>query len=56
MTALLARLPGRSKTQAVEQAIDAFLSADAVARLKTLAGALEIEDISGVLRAADRTT
>lgn len=56
MTTLLARLPGRSKTEAIEQAIGAFLASDAVDRLKALAGTLEIEDRSRELRGLDRTT
>jgi hypothetical protein len=56
MATLLARLPGRSKTEAVEHAIDSFLSSDAVDRLKTLAGTLEIEDLSSELRRVDRSS
>jgi hypothetical protein len=56
MTTLLARLPGRSKTDAVEYAIEAFLASDAVDRLKKLAGTMEIEDLSHELRTLDRTT
>lgn len=56
MTTLLDRLPGRSKTEAVEHAIGAFLSIDAVDRLKALAGTLEIDDVSRDLRSVDRTT
>jgi hypothetical protein len=56
METLLARLPGRSKTHAVEHAISSFLSSDSVDRLKALAGTLEIEDVSTGLRALDRTT
>ena len=56
MTTLLARLPGRSKTDAIEHAIEAFLAGDAVDRLKKLAGTLEIEDLSRELRSRDRTT
>ena len=56
MSTLLARLPGRSKTEAIEHAIGAFLASDAVDRLKTLAGTLEIEDLSHDLRRVDRTT
>ena len=56
MSALLARLPGRSKTEAVEHAIAAFVAGDAIDRLKALAGNLEIEDVSRELRARDRTT
>jgi len=56
MTTLLARLPGSSKTEAIEHAIGAFLSADAVDRLRALAGTLEIEDLSTEMRRLDRTT
>lgn len=56
MATLLARLPGRSKTQAIEVAIGSFLSSDAVDRLKSLAGTLDIEDLSAELRRVDRTT
>jgi len=56
MATLLARLPGRTKTDAVEHAIGSFLAADSVARLTALAGTLEIEDVSHDLRALDRTT
>ena len=56
MTTLLARLPGRSKTDAIEHAIEAFLAGDAVDRLKKLAGTMEIEDLSHELRSLDRTT
>lgn len=56
MTALLARLPGRSKTEAIEYAISTFVANDAVERLKALAGTLEIEDLSIELRRQDRTT
>jgi len=56
MRTLLDRLPGRSKTDAIEYAIEAFLAGDAVDRLRGLAGTLEIEDLSQELRALDRTT
>ena len=56
MATLLARLPGRSKTDAVELAIGSFLSSDAVDRLKSLAGTLELDDPSVALRRVDRTT
>jgi hypothetical protein len=56
MRTLLARLPGRSKTDAIEHAIEAFLAGDAVDRLKGLAGTMEIVDVSHELRALDRTT
>jgi len=55
MAALLARLPGRSKTDAIEYAIGSFLADDSVERLKKLAGTMEIADLSGELRALDRT-
>jgi hypothetical protein len=56
MATLLARLPGRSKTDAIEHAIGAFLAGDAVDRLKMLAGTMEIEDVSRELRQLDRAT
>ena len=56
MRTLLDRLPGRSKTDAIEHAIEAFLADDAVDRLKSLAGTMEIEDLSLELRTLDRTT
>ncbi len=56
MTTLLARLPGRSKTDAIQYAIEVFLAGDAVDRLKDLAGTMEIEDLSQHLRGLDRTT
>jgi hypothetical protein len=52
---LLARLPGRSKTDAIEHAIEAFLTNDSVGRLKQLAGTMDIEDLSQELRRLDRT-
>jgi len=56
MRTLLDRLPGRSKTDAIEHAIEVFLADDAVDRLKSLAGTMEIEDLSHELRMLDRTT
>jgi hypothetical protein len=56
MRTLLDRLPGRSKTDAIEHAIEVFLADDAVDRLKSLAGTMEIEDLSHELRTLDRTT
>ena len=56
MATLLARVPGRSKTEAIEHAIGAFLAIDAVDRLTALAGSLEIDDRSDELRGLDRTT
>jgi hypothetical protein len=56
MSSLLARLPGRSKTEAIEHAIGAFLATDAVDRLLAIAGTLDIDDVSDELRKLDRTT
>jgi hypothetical protein len=56
MATLLARLPGRSKTSAIEHAVAAFLAGDAVDRLRALAGTMEVEDLSQELRRLDRTT
>lgn len=50
MEALLARHPGTSKREAVERAIRAYLSLDAVDRIRSLVGRLEIEDLSAELR------
>jgi Arc/MetJ family transcription regulator len=54
LAALLARYPGRSKTEAIEEGLRAHLAEDAVARLRRLAGTFEIEDVSGSVRARDR--
>lgn len=54
VNALMARYPGVSRTEAIEQAIRAHLEADAVERLLARAGSFEIEDISGLLRDVDR--
>jgi hypothetical protein len=54
MEALLARLPGMSKTEAIETAVQTFLADDAAARLRRLAGTVEIRDLSQVLRSRDR--
>jgi hypothetical protein len=56
LKSLLARHPGVSKREAVERAISAYLSNDAVARTRALAGHLDIEDASAELRRADRRT
>lgn len=50
MEALLARHPGASKREAVEQAIRAYLAADAGDRLRALRGRIEIADLSAELR------
>ena len=54
IAALLARNPGATKTEAIERAVRAYLTNDAVTRLRALGGSLEIEDISAELRAGDR--
>ncbi len=54
MEALLSRVPGVTKTEAIERALRAFLADDAAARLRALAGALEIEDVSQDVRRSDR--
>jgi len=54
LASLLARHPGASKREAVERAIAEYLANDAAARTRALAGHVEIEDISGELRRADR--
>jgi len=51
---LLARHPGVSKREAVERAIRGYLSSDAVARVRELAGSLHIEDVSVEQRGRDR--
>ncbi|MGI8595743.1 MAG: type II toxin-antitoxin system VapB family antitoxin [Thermoleophilaceae bacterium] len=53
---LLARLPGRSKTEAIEVALRGYLATDAISRLREIAGSVDIEDVSQELRAADRHT
>jgi hypothetical protein len=55
VTALLARHPGTSKTEAIETAIRSYLTESAVARLRELAGTLDIHDTSGD-RALDRSS
>lgn len=47
MGALLARLPDASKTEAVEIAIEAYVSLVAPARLRATAGSVEVEDHFG---------
>jgi hypothetical protein len=54
MEALMARHPGETKTGAVEAAIAAHVRADTAARLRTLRGSVEIEDVSAQMRAIDR--
>jgi hypothetical protein len=52
----MARLPGVSKTEAIQRAVRFYLTHDAVDQLRQLAGTVEIEDVSRHLRATDRTT
>lgn len=56
LDALLHRLPDRSKTQAIETAISAYVEEDAIRALTELAGSLDIEDVSAEMRARDRST
>jgi hypothetical protein len=54
MEALMTRHPGKSKTKAVEAAIAEHLRRGAVDWLLENAGRIEIEDLSGEMRALDR--
>jgi Arc/MetJ family transcription regulator len=54
LEALRERLPDRSKTEAIEEAIRAFVRADAARELRALAGSIDVDDVSGELRGADR--
>lgn len=54
LDALLSRMPGVSKTEAIERAVRGYLAEDAASRLRAIAGAVEIEDVSGDLRERDR--
>lgn len=54
MEALMARHPGETKTKAVEAAIAEHLRRGAVDWLLENAGEIEIADVSGEMRAADR--
>lgn len=54
MRSLLARHPGVPKRRAVERAIEAYLSQDAAAGARALAGRVRVEDVSGALRRRDR--
>jgi hypothetical protein len=54
MESLMARHPAESKTRAVEAAIAEHLRRGAVDWLLENAGQIEIEDVSGELRAIDR--
>jgi hypothetical protein len=54
MESLLARHPGKSKTKAVEAAIEEHVRRGAVDWLLENAGKIEIEDVSKEMRAIDR--
>jgi hypothetical protein len=56
MRMLLSRHPGKSKTEAVEEAVREYLAADANARVDNLRGRIEIEDVSEESRRRDRRT
>lgn len=56
LASLAARLPGVSKTEAIQQAVRFYLAHDSVDHLRQLAGTLEIDDVSRHLRATDRST
>lgn len=56
MESLLARHPGASKREAIELAIESYVSKDVAAAVKELVGRIEIEDVSRELRALDRQT
>lgn len=51
---LAARHPGVPGSEAVDQAVRAYLEADSAERLRALAGSFPIEDVSTELRADDR--
>jgi Arc/MetJ family transcription regulator len=53
MEALMRRLPGKSKTEAIEEAITEFVRADAVRQLQEMAGTVEFDD-AALDREADR--
>lgn len=53
---LMARHPGVPRTEAIERAIRAYLEADSVQQLLSIAGSVDIVDVSEELRASDRTT
>ncbi len=56
LDALMERLPTASKTEAIATAIEAYVSHGSVARLRQMAGGVDVEDISPALRDGDRTT
>jgi Arc/MetJ family transcription regulator len=54
MDSLMARHPGKSKTKAVEAAIEDYVRRGAVEWLLKMRGKLDIEDVSKEMRAIDR--
>ncbi len=56
LAALMARLPGVSKTEAIHRAVRFYLAHDTLEQLRKLAATVEIEDASEALRRADRTS
>jgi Arc/MetJ family transcription regulator len=54
MESLMARYPGKSKTKAVEAAIEDHVRRGAADRLLMMRGRLDLEDISKEMRAVDR--
>lgn len=56
MQELRRRLPGLSKTGAIEHAIAEFLSWHTVRELTGLAGTLDVDDVSVELRSHDRAS
>ena len=56
LAALMARLPGVSKTEAIQRAVRFYLTHDTADQLRRLAGTLDIEDVSSQGRAGDRTS
>lgn len=54
LAALMARLPGVSKTEAIQRAVRFYLAHDTVEQLRALAGTVEIEEVSTDLRRVDR--
>jgi hypothetical protein len=55
LAALMERLPGVSKTEAIQRAVRFYLAHETVEQLRALAGTLDIEDVSTPLRRVDRT-
>ena len=56
LASLMARLPGVSKTEAIQRAVRFYLTHDTVDQLRKLAGTVEIDDVSRELRGTDRAT